>query len=107
MTLWLMCELARDRRRWGKPRASRLEGAHRTAEELAESFQGGRMLPPETVRDYYKKFQRLVRKGGAEAELAQRLLEDARQRREQLGWDTSTWLLVFLALGVDVVLIPE
>jgi hypothetical protein len=107
MTLWLMVELARDRRRWGKPRGSKQEAAHRLAEELAESFQGGRVLPPETVRRYHKEFQRVMRKGGDEAEHANRLLEDARQRRNLLGWETSTWLLVFMALGCEVILTPN
>jgi hypothetical protein len=112
MHLWLMVELARDRRRWGRPRASVREAAHRVAEELAECFQGGRLLPPETVRDHHKQFERVMRKGGEEAELAKRLLENARQRRDLVGWDTSTWLLVFdpfalTALGYELVLAPK
>src|SRR5262249_12886797 len=107
MVLWLMVELTRDRRRWGKPRASAREAAHRVAEELAECFQGGRVLPPESVRRYHKEFERVMRRGGQEAELAQRLLEDARERRHLFGWETSTWLLVFMALGCEVILTPE
>jgi hypothetical protein len=112
MYLWLMVELARDRRRWGRPRASSREAAHRLAEELAECFQGGRELPPETVRRYHKEFERVMRKGGDEAEFAKRLLDNARQRRDLLGWETSTWLLVFdpsalAALGYELVLPPE
>jgi hypothetical protein len=102
-----MVELTRDRRHWGKPRASKQEAAHRTAEELAECFQGGRVLPPETVRRHHKEFQRVMRKAGDEAEHASRLLEAARQRRELLGWHTSTWLLVFIALGGEVILTPD
>ena len=107
MVLWLMVELARDRRIWGKPRASKLEGSHRIAEELAECFQGGRVLPPETVRRYHKEFQQVMRRGGDEAEHASRFLENARQRRELLGWHTSTWLLVFQALGCEIILDPR
>jgi hypothetical protein len=107
MTLWLMVELARDRQRWGKPRASKQEAAHRVAEELAECFQGGRVLPPETVRRYHKEFQRVVRRGGEAAEHANRLLEDARARRQLLDWHTETWLLVFMALGCEVILTPN
>jgi hypothetical protein len=109
-TLWLMVELARDRRRWGKPRASVREAAHRLAEELAECFQGGRELPPETVRRYHKEFDRVMRRGGDEAELAWWLLENARQCRDLAGWDTNTWLLVMFdpfalaALGFEVTL---
>jgi hypothetical protein len=86
-TLWLMVELARDRRRWGRPRASAREAAHRVAEELAECFQGGRELPPETIRRYHKEFDRVMRRGGDEAELARWLLENARQRRD---WPAGT-----------------
>jgi hypothetical protein len=100
MSLWLMVELARDRRRWGRPRASAREAAHRVAEELAECFQGGRELPPETVRRYHKEFDRVMRRGGDEAELGKRVLDNARQRRDLLGWETSTWLLVFNLLIV-------
>jgi hypothetical protein len=112
MHLWLMVELARDRRRWGKPRASAREASHRLAEELAECFQGGRELPPETIRRYHKEFDRVMRRGGEEAELARRLLDNARRRRELLGWETSTWALVFdpfvlPALGYELVLIPK
>lgn len=95
-----MVELARDRRRWGRPRASAREAAHRVAEELAECFQGGRELPPETVRRYHKEFDRVMRRGGDEAELGKRVLDNARQRRDLLGWETSTWLLVFNLLIV-------
>jgi hypothetical protein len=101
MALWLMVELTRDRRHWGRPRASVREAAHRLAEELAECFQGGRVLPPETVRDHYKQFQRVMRKNGDEAEYAKRLLENARQRRILLGWDTSIWCLVFSPFALE------
>ena len=112
MFLWLMVELARDRRRWGKPRASTREAAHRIAEELAECFRGGHELPPETVRRHHKEFERLMRKGGDEAEFARRLLANARERRDLLGWETSTWLLVIdpvvlAALGCELVLPPN
>jgi hypothetical protein len=74
---------------------------------LAECFQGGRVLPPETVRDHHKKFDRIMQGRGAEAEQARRLLNAARKRREAWGWDTSTWLLVLdlsevQALGYEV-----
>lgn len=109
MHLWLMVELQRDRQRWGKPRASSREAAHRVAEELAECFQGGRELPPETVRRHHREFEKVMRKGGDEAELAKVLLELARARRDQLGWHTSTWMLVLnpravAKLGYEVVL---
>jgi hypothetical protein len=108
--LWRMVELTRDRKEWGRPRASVREATPRVAKELAECFQGGdRNLPAETVRRYHKEFERVMRRGGDEAEHAKRVLEITRQRRDLLGWDTSTWLLLadpweLSALGYKVVL---
>ena len=111
--LWLMVELTRDRKEWGRPRASVREATPRVAKELAECFQGGgRNLPAETIRRYYKEFERATRRGGDEAEHAKRVLENARQRRDLFGWDTSTWMLVIdpvtlLTMGYEVTITPK
>ena len=108
--LWLMVELTRDRKEWGRRRATVRETTPRVAKELAECFQGGgRDLPAETIRRYHKEFERVMRRGGDEAEHAKRVLEIARQRRDLFGWDTSTWLLLadpwmLAELGYKVVL---
>jgi hypothetical protein len=110
LVLWLMVELMRDRKEWGRPRASARDASVRVAKHLAECFQGGRVLEWETVRDHHKRFERTMRlsNAGAEAELAKGLLDLARKRRDLLGWQTSTWALVLdptalAALGYEVV----
>jgi hypothetical protein len=111
LVLWVMVELMRDRKEWGRARASARDASARVANHLAECFQGGRVLTTETVRDHYKRFERAMRRSnsGAEAELAKGLLDLARKRRDLLGWQTSTWALVLdptalAALGYEVVL---
>jgi hypothetical protein len=111
MTLWLLVELARDRQQWGLPRLSVLEASKRVAKHLAECFRGGRQLPPETIRRYHKKFEKVMRRSnsGVEAVRAKMLLDNARQRRDLLGWETSLWMLVLdpdtiRALGYEVVI---
>ena len=92
---WLMVELARDRKEWGRPRESAREATHRLAKEMAAYFPDGRVPPGETIHRYHEEFERVMRQGGEEANSAKVLLDIARWRRDQLGWDTSIWLLVF------------
>jgi hypothetical protein len=95
LTLWMMVELMRDRKQRVRARASVRKAADRVAKHLAEHFRGGVVPTAETVRRHYKQFERVMRRGGDEAELAIGLLANARQRRDLLGWDTPTWLLMF------------
>ena len=110
LVLWVMVELMRDREQWGRPRASARGASARVAKHLAECFHGGRVLTTETVRDHHKRFERTMRQSNAraEAELAKGLLDLARKRRDLLGWQTSTWMLVLdltalTALGYEAV----
>ena len=110
LRLWVMVELMRDRKELGRPRASVRDASARVAKHLAECFQGGRVLTAETVRDHHKRFERVMQRSnsGAEAELAKGLLDLARKRRDLLGWETSTWMLVLdltalTALGYEAV----
>src|SRR5262245_13444524 len=111
MTFWLLVELARDRQQWGLPRLSVRQASKRVAEHLAETWGGGRKLTAETVRRYHKKFEKVMHRSnsGREALWAKRHLDNARQRRELLGWETSLWALVLdpaklQALGYEVIL---
>jgi hypothetical protein len=112
MTLWLLVELARDRKQWGAPRLSVLQASNRVAEHLAEHFKGGRVLSAETVRRHHKKFEKAMRQSNSDEErsLAKARLDNARQRRDLLGWDTSLWMLVLdpaglQALGYEVTIV--
>lgn len=115
MVFWVLVELLRDRREPGHKRASASEAARRLDRHLKECMPGpGREMEWETIRDHYKKFERVMRQSntGEEAELAQRLLDNARQRRNLFGWDTSTWMLVIdpamlLAAGYEVTITPK
>jgi hypothetical protein len=103
-----MVELMRDRQQRGLKRLSVFRASERVAEHLAEYFPGAGHLPTaETVRRYHKEFERVMCRGGDEAELALRLLANARNRRELAGWRTDTYALVIdpaalAALGYEV-----
>jgi hypothetical protein len=78
----------------------------RLQKSLAEDFQGGRVLPFDTVRRYYKDFKTTMRRSSSGEEIANanRLLAIAREQREILGWDVRPWQWVigpefFIALG--------
>jgi hypothetical protein len=111
MVLWLLVELARDRQQGDLSRLSVLQASKRVAEHLTESFRGGRKLTTETIRRHHKRFENVMRRSnsGEEALRAKMLLNNARQRRELLGWDTSLWALVLdpaalQALGYEVII---
>jgi hypothetical protein len=107
LTLWLMVELMRDRKEQSRARASARDASDRVAKHLAEHFRGGRVLTTETVREHHKRFERVMRQGGDEAENAKRLLGNARHHRALLAQETSLWVPVFIALGCVIVLNPE
>jgi hypothetical protein len=96
LMVWVMVELMRDRREAGRERATVRESCKRLEKHLAECFQGGHRLGFEAIRRHYKKFGMVMRRpnSGVESDLAKGLLENARQRRDLLGWSTSTWMLV-------------
>jgi hypothetical protein len=96
LMVWVLVELMCDRRGAGRERASAREGCKRLAKHLAECFQDGHQLRFENIRRHHKKFGTVMRRSnsGAESDLARGLLENARQRRDLLGWNTSTWALV-------------
>jgi hypothetical protein len=108
LTIWVMVELLRDRRDPTKPRDSRRHACDRLASHLAECFQGGHVIKFEGIREYYKDFQRAVRRSDSGLEEQARLvLENARSTRELCGWECSTWALVLdpaqlPALGYDL-----
>jgi hypothetical protein len=96
MTIWVMVELMRDRQQVTRERWSAREGCNRLEKHLAKCSLDGRHLPLETIRDHYKKFERVMRRSnsGAVSELARLRLAFARLKRDLSGWDISTWALV-------------
>ncbi len=75
MTIWVMVELMRDRQQVTRERWSVREGCRRLEKHLAACFLGGKRLSLETIRDHYKKFERVMRRSNSGA-----VVEQARQR---------------------------
>jgi hypothetical protein len=97
LMVWVMVELMRDRREAGRERATVRESCKRLEKHLAESMQGGHELRFERLRKHHTKFGTVMQRSdsGALSDLARALLENARQRRDLVGWDNiSTWALV-------------
>jgi hypothetical protein len=87
---WVLIELLRDTPN-NEPRRSVRKAAKKLARELRLDWRGGEVKPWETLRDYYKNFDRAM---AADSELAARahaLLEIGRRGRELFGWDASPW----------------
>jgi hypothetical protein len=93
---WVLVELARDREDPRRERDSARNASQRLEERLNECLPGARRNEWETIRRYYKKFEKTRHRPShcAESEMAQQLLEAGRQNRAVLGWKTSTWLLI-------------
>lgn len=96
MIIWAMVELERDRQDPTRERASERDAACRVAKHLETHFLGGRVLDQETIRRHCKDFNKLIRQSnsGETEAVARRLLQNAREKREIFGWETSTWSLV-------------
>jgi hypothetical protein len=97
LLIWVFVELVRDQQDPGRKRKTERDGCDRLEKKLAEDFKGGRVLPFETIRRYYRNFKTIIRRSntGSEKALADILLKIGRARRVLLGWDASVWLLVF------------
>jgi hypothetical protein len=111
MTIWVLAELFRDRKEPGEKRLSGRHGCERLETHLREHFQGGRVLPFNTIHRHYKEFNAIrCKKGGeAAADAADKMLANARVNRDSLGWDASTWMALIdpnvpKAMGYNVVL---
>lgn len=101
--VWVLVELMRDRKD-SRPRDTVRAASKRLQTKLAQDFEGGRVLPTETIRRYYKNFKSTARRSNNGKQLAQALLAISRERREFLGWDVRPWQWVidpefFIALG--------
>lgn len=93
---WVLVEVKRDRKDPGRERASARDASRRLEKDLIECFQPQHGANWETIRRYHKKFETVRRRPQCkgESELADQLLEAARQRRDLLGWETSVSLLI-------------
>lgn len=96
LLVWVLVELTRDRRD-DRPRDTVRAACKRLEKKLEADFKGGRVLPWETIRRYYKDFETAVRESNSGEQLAQAesLLAISRERREFLGWDVRPWQFVF------------
>ena len=54
--VWVLVELMRDRKD-SRPRDTVRAASKRLQTKLAQDFEGGRVLPTETIRRYYKNFE--------------------------------------------------
>jgi hypothetical protein len=60
------------------------------------------VLPFDTIHRHYKEFNALRSKkaGKPAADIADKMLADARAKRDILGWDASTWLVLIDPSGL-------
>lgn len=96
LIVWVMVELMRDRREPGRKRDSERHACKRLSAHLSACFLGGREFEWETLRTYYKRFEREIKQPtlGERARTAERILADARFQRNMFGWEQSVWSLV-------------
>ena len=111
LIFWVLVEVMRDRKEPGRDRDTVRNACKRLEMEFAKDFNGPRELKSETIRRYYKKFEKTLRRLNSGEELAKANAElfAARTRRDFLGWDTSPWMFVIspaglAARGVNVVI---
>lgn len=90
LMFWLLVELMRDRE--NRPERHSVRAASdKLADQLSWCFSGHLVMPADTIRDHYKRFEQ---NSGTERADAERLLELGRARRADMGWKTTALTLI-------------